>query len=156
MSFKIEDTEYYKNTRVDILPIVPSETKRLLSIGCGSGNTEKLLKDYFGIDLVVGIEKELAIAETAQERLDIVHVESIESIELPYPDNYFDVIMCLDVLEHLYDPWSCLQDKLLPVLSATGTLILSLPNIWYYTVIWDLVCGNWEYKIFNFKIFFKC
>ena len=39
-----------------------------------------------------------------------------------------DLILCLDVLEHLVDPWSVVR-RLSPLLAPGGRLIVSVPNI---------------------------
>jgi len=49
-----------------------------------------------------------------------------------------------DVLEHLVNPWAVLQ-RLRPLLTSTGALYVSLPNIRNLNVLLRLVNGEWRY-----------
>lgn len=120
-------------------------TRHLLSIGCASGRTEALLKEQLGLAEVVGVELEPAVAEQARAMLDAVHVGDIETLDLPYPPGHFDAILCLDVLEHLRDPWRTLGGKLRPLLAPGGVIVVSLPNVRYWMVLWRLFWGRWGY-----------
>jgi 2-polyprenyl-3-methyl-5-hydroxy-6-metoxy-1,4-benzoquinol methylase len=51
----------------------------------------------------------------------------LETKDLPFLNEYFDVIIAGDVLEHLIDPWNLLQ-KLSKVLRPEGCLLTSIPN----------------------------
>ncbi len=136
---------YFSGLRGGIGAFLPAETRYLLSIGCASGRTEALLKEQLGLTEVVGVEFEPAIAEQARAVLDTVHVGDIEVLDLPYPAGYFDAILCLDVLEHLRDPWGVLADKLRPLLAPNGVIVVSVPNVRYWMVLWRLSQGQWEY-----------
>lgn len=52
----------------------------------------------------MGVEYAPEVAALAAERLDRVIATRIEDALPELPDNYFDVIICADVLEHLVDP----------------------------------------------------
>ena len=43
-------------------------SERILSVGCGSGLFEKILRDDFGINITDGIEPALGMAEIARKR----------------------------------------------------------------------------------------
>ncbi len=136
---------YFHNVRGDALYLLPTTTRRLLSIGCAAGATEALLKERLGLEEVVGVEYEAEVAAQAEARLDAVHVGDVELMDLPYPPGHFDAILCLDVLEHLRDPWGVLGDKLFPLLAPRGMIIVSLPNVRYWMVLWRLLWGRWNY-----------
>lgn len=61
------------------------------------------------------------------------------------PDNYFDAIICNDVLEHQIDPYSVLGG-LKNKLSRDGVFVRSIPNIRYFRNLFDFVFRkNWDY-----------
>ena len=65
---------------------------------------------------------------------------------LDNPKNHFDLIMCLDVLEHLVDPWKTLS-RLADHLKPGGTVIASIPNVRHARNLLSLLfMGKWEYK----------
>ncbi len=136
---------YYGHLRRDILNLVPSGCKKVLSIGCASGATESYLKKEMDIPLVVGVEANRDAAKTASMSLDQVIVGDVEQLDLPFEDGTFDLLLYADVLEHLVDPWSVLS-KHSPLLRPGGYVIISLPNVRYYYILLQLIRGRWDYK----------
>lgn len=57
----------------------------------------------------------------------------------------FDVVVAADVLEHLYDPWTTLQQAA-GLLGPNGYLVISLPHIGHAAIIAGLINGNFEYQ----------
>lgn len=136
---------YYDNVRADILPLLDVGAERILEIGCGSGATLAYLKEQGLCQWVGGVEPVAAAARIARQRTDFFLEGHIETLSLALPPGSIDVILCLDVLEHLVDPWSVLQ-KLYPFLKPGGALIASIPNIRFYKILVDLVFrGKFEY-----------
>ena len=52
--------------------------------------------------------------------------------------------MFADVLEHLVDPWGVLR-MLRPLLSPSGCVLLSVPNIAHWTARANLLLGRFDY-----------
>lgn len=141
----IKEVQYYAIRRDDLINLVPQGDHKILEIGCGVGNTGLALKNLGKAKEVVGVELFSKAAEEAKSKIDEVITGDIEKLDLPYKE-YFDYIICGDVLEHLLDPWSALK-KLKKYLTPKGYLIASIPNIQYWRVIRDLLLlGKWEYK----------
>ena len=103
--YKLKDNEYFNNIRTEILPLFPQKIDRLLEVGCGSGNTLKYIKDNYQCDWACGVELVHEVAEIARSKVDLVIEGDIEKLDLPIEPASLDVILCLDVLEHLFDPW---------------------------------------------------
>lgn len=65
---------------------------------------------------------------------------------LPYQGEKFDLILCLDVLEHLVDPWATMK-KISSLLTPGGTMLVSVPNLRHYrTSLPLLFCGDFAYE----------
>lgn len=136
---------YYGNVRVDILPLLPSHLPRILEVGCGTGATLAYLKSQRCCDWVAGVEPVPAAAAIAREYLDLLIEGNAETIDLPIPEGSLDAILCLDVLEHLVDPWAMMK-SLRRYLKPHGIVVASLPNVRFYKVLVDLVFhGRWTY-----------
>ena len=146
MSFTKQKT-YYSHERSDLLRLLPARVKleKVLDVGCGCGATGQYLKNHLEVKEVVGIEMNPEMAQQAQTILDQVIIGDVQKIDLPYGQNYFDCIICADVLEHLYDPWSVLI-KLKNHLSDAGYLLLSVPNVQHWSMIARLLSGRWDYR----------
>lgn len=137
---------YSHSIRSDILPLIDRKYSHVLDVGCSSGNTGVMLKECGLCDYVIGIEPFAATAQIAKKKLDKVLQDSIENAIHEIPDESLDCILCLDVLEHLIDPWKVSQD-LGKKLKKDGVMILSIPNIRHISVIFNLVfLGRWHYE----------
>ncbi|MDQ6775783.1 MAG: class I SAM-dependent methyltransferase [Actinomycetota bacterium] len=102
---------------------------RVLDAGCGSGRT---LEDLRAYGEVSGIELSELAAEHARKRdLGEVHVGRVES--LPWEDDCFDLVTCLDVLEHTPDDLVALRE-LRRVTKRGGWLLVTVPA---YPSLWS-------------------
>lgn len=136
---------YYDHVRIEILPLLPGTVDRVFEIGCGSGATLAYLKENGFCHWVGGIEPMSAAARRARERTDLFIEGNIESVELPLQPKSIDAILCLDVLEHLVDPWKVMK-RLSYYLKPGGFIIASIPNVRFYKVVLDLLLyGRWVY-----------
>ncbi|MDX6728163.1 MAG: hypothetical protein QOK49_2968 [Baekduia sp.] len=112
---------------LDGLPL--TDGARILDAGCGSGRTLDELADYgrvCGIDL-----SEESFAATAARGHEVV-LAPVE--ELPFLAETFDLITCLDVLEHTADDLRSLRE-LRRVLRPGGALVLTVPA---YPRLWSV------------------
>ena len=115
--------EYYGGKRSDLLALLPEPARRILDVGCGNGDT--------WVDSpaeVYGIERSSAAASSARSHLRHVLEGDIEKLQFPYPEDFFDCIVCGDVLEHLFDPWGLLL-RLRTHLATGGFLLISLRKL---------------------------
>lgn len=140
---ELKETIYYENERPEMLPFIPSSAKKALEIGCGHGRfSAQLVKN--GVE-TWGIEPDPHSFEVASKELFKVLEGTIESQIDNVPDNYFDIIIMNDVLEHLLYPWDNLK-QLRSKLSDNGVLVSSIPNVRYSKNIFNLIIKrNWEY-----------
>lgn len=141
------DDAYYSHVRGEIAPLLPSRIDRVLEVGCGRGDTLAWIKMQQGAQFACGIELTATSAAWAATKADKVIQGDFERLEELPPDfKDFDVILCLDVLEHLVDPWKAVA-RLDALLKPGGVLIASIPNVRYFRVVLALVLqGRWEYR----------
>jgi SAM-dependent methyltransferase len=108
----------------------------VFSSGCGSAGDlavclELGAKQGYGIEVDEGLLK-LAMARfqdsPVADRVDLRHYRGKE---LPYPDQAFDLILSLHVVEHVQDVDLYLRE-LFRVLRSGGILFLELPNRYYW------------------------
>jgi SAM-dependent methyltransferase len=103
---------------------------RVLDAGCGSGRTLQELVHYGEVS---GIELNAEAAELARSRgHGEVQIGRLE--ELPWPEGSFDLITCLDVVEHVPDDVAALAE-LLRVCRPGGWLLVTVPA---YQALWSL------------------
>lgn len=141
--------DYYSMLRLDALShAVCKGPHHILDVGCGEGINGEYLKAQGFAQRVVGIEFVERAANIAAKRLDAVVCADLNTLDLTDHMELkgFDYILCLDVLEHLMNPWERLQ-ALAGLLAPGGKLIVSLPNVRNWRVLYDLGArGQWEYR----------
>jgi GT2 family glycosyltransferase/2-polyprenyl-3-methyl-5-hydroxy-6-metoxy-1,4-benzoquinol methylase len=145
-----KNVSYYSIERKDVIDAILKHSiraKRVLEIGCAGGDTGKALKEALKTEYYAGVEISEEAAESASKHLDKVIVADIEATGLKdcgLDGEPFDMILSLDVLEHLYNPWDTLAG-LKDHLREGGYLVASIPNVQNVTVITDLIKGRWRY-----------
>jgi len=143
--YELKSNDYFDNVRNDILSLLPRKINRLLEVGCGSGNTLNYIKNNYRCDWTCGVELFHKAAAMARSKVDLVIEGDIENLDLPIEPATLDVILCLDVLEHLIDPWEVIS-KLEIFLKPGGVLITSIPNVRRFSIVLPLIFqGKWEY-----------
>jgi len=141
-----KSAEYFTGTRdAEVAPLLAGPADRALELGCGEGATLAALKRRGLVGWAAGIEIAAAAAAVARTRLDRVvagNVESLPDAELPRD---LDLILCLDVLEHLVDPWTVLR-RLAATLRPGGAVIACIPNIRHLGTLAPLLfAGRFDY-----------
>lgn len=119
---------YFTAARTDIIQLLPQRpNNRILEVGAGTGETLKEAKRLGLAQEVVGIEL-VKIDDQISPEIDEFIVGNIETLELDFEREYFNAILCADVLEHLVNP-------------------SSIPNIRNYRVMRSiLLSGDFEYQ----------
>lgn len=106
---------------LEMLPKVKFE--KILDIGCGVGTTIKALEgrcnEIVGLDIY-------PIGKERHPELDMREYD-LNKGKLDLEDNVFDLVICTDVLEHLFYP-NAILSEIKRVLKSTGCAIISLPN----------------------------
>jgi SAM-dependent methyltransferase len=131
---RVEDRHWWYRGRrrvlertIDGLGLPPRA--RVLDAGCGSGRN---MVDFARWGTVTGVELSEAAAEAARGR----HVgEVVEGsvLEMPFAPASFDLVVCLDVIEHLQDDRAALRE-LRRVLAPGGALLVTVPA---YQWLWS-------------------
>jgi 2-polyprenyl-3-methyl-5-hydroxy-6-metoxy-1,4-benzoquinol methylase len=114
----------------------------VLDVGCWSGAAGKFLVEHRRAS-VDGIEPEPAMAALAARICRNVFVGSFEDF-LSSRSECYDRLLFLDVLEHLPDPSEALRRSKQLVYPDGGALV-SIPNVAYWWVRKELLCGRWRY-----------
>ncbi len=134
--------DYYIDKREEILPLIPEGVRSVLDVGCSRGGSGAHLKERRPLR-VVGVEMNEGEGRKARDHLDRVVIGDALAVDL---GERFDLVTCLDVLEHFSD-----TDRLLRRIRDDflhregGWLILSIPNVGHWSVVEDLLAGRWDY-----------
>lgn len=119
--------------------------KRVLELGCAAGTMTQHIKAQGCQVVAVEIDPELArFASPHCERLILGDLDTLDLAEA-LGEERFDVIVAADVLEHLKNPWRCLE-SLRGLLTAEGFVVISVPNIGHCAVASRLLSGRFSYR----------
>lgn len=117
---------YIENKRVNVL-IEAAEiisTDNVLEVGCGAGH----ILDRIKTGNIYGCDISSVQVERTQKRLgDRAKIIKSPGENMPYENNFFDKILCSEVIEHVLDPLPLLKE-ISRVLKNDGILSLSIPN----------------------------
>ena len=105
-----------------------SKGGKVLDIGCGPGVMVENLTgrgfEVFGVDISSEMIRQ---AKERYGNLKNCHF-SVQKVEdLNFPDSYFDVIICMGVVEYIEDDEAAIS-RMARILKPNGVLIVTLPN----------------------------
>jgi ubiquinone/menaquinone biosynthesis C-methylase UbiE len=110
--------------------------KRVLDVACGEGYGAYFMSQHWGAASVDGVDVAPEAIESARSRFEKpgvrFHQHPAEAIDALFEPASFDLIVCLETIEHVDD-----ADTLVAALARQrkpdGTLVISCPNdYWYY------------------------
>lgn len=149
MNYDNKSTDYYSNIRLDLVSLIDKDSKSLkvLEIGAAYGETLYYLKQKKIASEVVAVDLfEDKINKNNYKQVDKFIFGNIEDIDLHEYNNYFDLILLPDVLEHLLEPNEVLK-KLRKYLKEDGRVIVSMPNIRHYSALSKIfIKGDFRYE----------
>ncbi len=120
----------WQNITTAIANLKLPKNATLLDVGCWDGElTEEVRKQIglksentYGIDFFDNVLK-----EAKKKKLNVAKVD-LEKDKFPFKDNFFDVVICNQVFEHLKNIYQPI-DEIHRVLKKGGYLIFSVPNL---------------------------
>jgi len=108
----------------DVYSLIPTSTNSILDVGCGNGAFLKYLEDNCSILRKTGFERSQTAIANKVCRSEII---AGSSDRIYYPDNSFDVVLALEVIEHL--PFGIYESTLKELQRvAAKHIIISVPN----------------------------
>lgn len=124
---------------------------KLLEAGCGRGEFlrgfKKMELDVYGVDLseeAAGFHRDIPIS-----------IADIEKEEIPYSENFFDIVFSKSLLEHLFKPDRYFQEAY-RILKPKGMLITLVPD-WEsnYKIYFDDYTHRTPFSIYSLRDIYK-
>jgi ubiquinone/menaquinone biosynthesis C-methylase UbiE len=103
------------------------KNKKVLDIGCGYGAfilhaLENRALEVSGIEIS---DEDLKTAGNSIKNRNVI-LKKASALDLPFPDNYFDIVVCFEVLEHVENVEQAIRESL-RVLKPGGCFFGSTP-----------------------------
>ncbi len=126
-----------------------AEKDKVLEVGCGSGYIMNIISkgELYGIDF-----SKTAITWAKQKlknKLNIKHLSVQPGEHTNFPDNYFDVVYCSEVIEHVANPEK-IFDEIYRISKPDARVIFTFPNEAMINI-----CKQFVKKIGLYKIILK-
>lgn len=132
---ELEDTYWWHVGRKYIVDhqlewMLPKESNgAILNIGSGTGGMVPILERYGEVTNVDSSKEAIAFLK----KKNIKNLHEADATNLPFPDNHFDAVVALDVLEHIEDDDAALREWR-RVVKPGGSLLLTVPA---YRWLWS-------------------
>ncbi|MDB5105075.1 MAG: SAM-dependent methyltransferase [Fibrobacteres bacterium] len=121
-----DDLKWDDRVRTVLDLVRKTGAKRILDVGCGDGF---LSADFRKLGMyTIGVDASPGAVEAAKGRCDEAYVADLGNAKLPVPDACVDLIWAGEIIEHIFDTETFVED-LLRVLQPGGRLIMSTPNL---------------------------
>jgi len=120
---------------------------RVLSVGCGSGLFEMLLKSNYGVCIAEGVEPSHQMAEIARKRGMTIKIGSAESLD--YEDSEFDTIIYNGTPSYIEDLKGAFEEGYRVLKSNGRIVVLDVPKESSYALLYNLamVLGDWNHPL---------
>src|SRR5437762_11564884 len=95
--------EAYKQNTSNIMELLEKNVKaQVVDIGCGDGQKTLVFKNKIGCKEIIGMDGITKRLTAARKRGIQTKIADIEK-KWPFPNNFFDVVISNQVIEHLID-----------------------------------------------------
>lgn len=138
----MDKQDYHGHARQEILSYLPEKFSKVVDVGGSAGGTLSAIRRVAPHAATVCLDAD-------EPSLEIARAQGHEAIlcnlnqEIPAVFDDADVVLFLDILEHLVDPWAVLSGIVTRLRLGTK-VIVSLPNVRYWEVSLNLVLrGQW-------------
>lgn len=142
---------YYDNVNTTLVGLVDSGQHRILELGCGAGAMARAIRARNGGAYYVGVDIAEEPLREAADALDVAVCRNLDEISdwqsdselaAALPMEFFDYVICGDVLEHLYDPDAVVRQAC-QRLRPGGAFLTCIPNVQHWSVFAQLIKGSW-------------
>jgi cyclopropane fatty-acyl-phospholipid synthase-like methyltransferase len=106
---------------------------RVLDLGCGKGLTSIFLAREYGLlvfatDLWISATENFARFKEAGLDKSVIPIHA-DAADLPFADEYFDVIVSIDAYHYFGRDEGFLDEKIAPLLKSNGTMAIAVPGL---------------------------
>jgi len=130
----------------DIGRLVEPVAGEILDIGCADGTFTKIVADRSGCRKITGIDiLEGSVNHAAKKFAKDKRFKFLvaDAHELPFKNNQFEAVFCLEALEHIINPQKVLSE-IKRVLKPRGYLIILVPtDNRLFKICWWVVLNTW-------------
>lgn len=141
--------KYWHSKRFkEVLEVIKSVSGPVLDVGCHGGTFTSVILSKIGSKDIYGIDISPEAIKLAKKRIPYGTFQVADAAKLPFKDNFFEAVFCLEVLEHVDDPISTLKE-IYRVMKKGGYAVILVPSdnrlfkiVWF---LWTLYYPVWRH-----------
>lgn len=129
---------WHKKRFKEVLDLIEPKRVRYLDVGCNGGLLMAKVAEKLEAVEIFGLDVSKESIEYVKNKYPKFMVQVADCTSLPFTDDFFDLITCFEVLEHLEDPLKAIAE-IKRCLKKRGEAILLIPTnsllfrfIWYF------------------------
>jgi len=136
-NFRVQ-REWHREKLTNVISNINLKGKKILDLACESGGLTRNLKrlvpssEIFGLDFN---DKAIAWAKKKDKGISGLHYYAGDAQKIPFKDSFFDIVVGLDMLDHIPNPMKCLSE-INRVLKKGGEIAIKVEN---NQSLWPLV-----------------
>lgn len=140
--WKSDDSVFNNERRLFVLAnsIVRLRPNRILDIGCGSGFLAGLIRKELPDVEIHGVDFSIEALKRCKN-LSQVYCVDLEQSYIPFENEVFDLIICTEVLEHLFQPERVVAE-IHRLLTINGIGIITVPNFSFWRFRFQSLIGK--------------
>jgi ubiquinone/menaquinone biosynthesis C-methylase UbiE len=112
----------------DMIDAMTGPDTKLLDVGCGHGDFLRPVHDKTQFSYGLDPDK-----EALEKNTFIKNKTAGDADKIPFPNDFFDIVISAWVLEHLADPTKAFTE-IYRVLKPGGKVVFLTPNAWNYNI----------------------
>ena len=118
---------WHRNRRKEILKLVELSEPRYLDLGCHGGWLMDQVARKAKTKTVYGLDISRGCIDYGRQKYPEYHFRAGDCTCLPFKDNFFDLVTCFEVLEHLEFPRKAVLE-IKRCLKKKGELVVLIPT----------------------------
>jgi len=146
IGWKSSDTPFDNEGRFQFVSdiVSPLAPNAIFDLGCGNGLQAEMLKKTMPEVIVRGCDISSAAIEKASNRMDLCYICNIDNSDLPENSEIYDLVLCVAVLEHLYDVSHALKE-IHQILKPGKHVLIQVPNLCFWKFRLEILMGKIPY-----------
>lgn len=146
IGWKSSDTAFDNEGRFQFVSdiVSPLAPNAIFDVGCGNGLQAEMLKKTMPEVIVRGCDISSAAIEKASNRMDLCYICNIDNSDLPEESEIYDLVLCVAVLEHLYDVSHALKE-IHRILKPGKHVLIQVPNVCFWRFRLEILIGKLPY-----------
>lgn len=117
---------------IKILKEIENQNPRnILDVGCGEGQADSFFLKFHPNLKITGVDFDEKALKEAKINCPAMKIKKADVYHLPFADKSFDLILCLEVLEHLKNPERAIKE----IKRIGRHFLISVPNEPFFSLL---------------------